>query len=153
MAVISLTVVKWSDATYVEDQDQWWHGGITRSVFLYATGPVHLADVRAIPTLAEDLASGSLEVRVEVAFAGVAPEPGWTVEAEVPGLTGLLVAAVPHTGRHEGPREQRDPGVRKRFADARQRGGRHHRVSQPVRRPDQQRRLRIAEMHGDSAFS
>ena len=26
---ISLRVVKWSDATYVEDQDQWWHGGIT----------------------------------------------------------------------------------------------------------------------------
>ena len=44
----ALTVVKWSDATYVEDQDQWWHGGITRSVFLYATGPVHLADIGAI---------------------------------------------------------------------------------------------------------
>ena len=35
---LRLTVVKWSDATFVEDQDQWWHGGITRSVFLYATG-------------------------------------------------------------------------------------------------------------------
>jgi hypothetical protein len=32
---LTLRVVKWSDATYVEDQDQWWHGGI--SVFLYAT--------------------------------------------------------------------------------------------------------------------
>ena len=36
---LTLRVVKWSDATFVEDQDQWWHGGITRSVFLYATGP------------------------------------------------------------------------------------------------------------------
>src|SRR4029450_9604706 len=43
---LSLRVVKWSDATYVEDQDQWWHGGITRSVFLYATGGIHLAAVR-----------------------------------------------------------------------------------------------------------
>ena len=33
---LTLRVVKWSDATYIEDQDQWWHGGITRSVFLYA---------------------------------------------------------------------------------------------------------------------
>ena len=66
---ISLTVVKWSDASYVEDQDQWWHGGITRSVFLYATERIHLADVRVIPTLAEDLASGSIEVRAEVAFS------------------------------------------------------------------------------------
>ena len=40
---IRLRVIKWSDATYIEDQDQWWHGGITRSVFLYATGRVHLA--------------------------------------------------------------------------------------------------------------
>ena len=43
---LTLRVVKWSDATYVEDQDQWWHGGITRSVFLYATRDVYLADVR-----------------------------------------------------------------------------------------------------------
>ena len=104
---IRLTVVKWSDATYIEDQDQWWHGGITRSVFLYATHPVYLADVRAIPSLAEDLASGSLEVRVEVAFRGGTPEPGWSVEARLDGLTGTLAAALPHAGRHEGPRPSR----------------------------------------------
>jgi beta-galactosidase len=111
---VSLTVVKWSDASYVEDQDQWWHGGITRSVFLYATNPVHLADVRAIPTLHEDLASGSLEVRVEVAFARASPEAGWSVEAKVPGLTELLAAPVPHTGRFEGPRPSRH---RRQLAD------------------------------------
>ena len=105
--VVSLSVVKWSDATYVEDQDQWWHGGITRSVFLYATDAVHLADVRVIATLAEDLGSGSLEVRAEVAFARVAPDPGWTVKARLGDLTGVLVAPVPHTGRHEGPRPSR----------------------------------------------
>jgi len=43
---LRLRVVKWSDATFVEDQDEWWHGGITRSVFLYATEAVHLADIR-----------------------------------------------------------------------------------------------------------
>ena len=104
---ISLTVVKWSDASYVEDQDQWWHGGITRPVFLYATGRVHLADVHVIPMLAEDLASGSLEIRATVAFAGVSPEPGWTVEARVPDVVEGLAARVPHTGRHEGPRPTR----------------------------------------------
>ena len=44
---LTLRVVKWSDATFVEDQDQWWHGGITRSVFLYATGRPYLADIKA----------------------------------------------------------------------------------------------------------
>ena len=45
---VRLRVVKWSDATYIEDQDQWWHGGISRSVFLYSTGDVYLADIKAI---------------------------------------------------------------------------------------------------------
>ncbi len=104
---VALTVVKWSDASYVEDQDQWWHGGITRSVFLYATERVHLADVRAIASLDDDLASGSLEVRAEVAFDGVPPEPGWSVEARLADLTGTLAAPVPYTGRFEGPRPSR----------------------------------------------
>jgi beta-galactosidase len=104
---VSLTVVKWSDASYVEDQDQWWHGGITRSVFLYASERIHLADVRAIPVLAEDLASGSLKVRVDVAFAGGPPEAGWTVEARLDDLAAMPAAPVPHTGRFEGPRPSR----------------------------------------------
>ena len=77
--------MKWSDATYVEDQDQWWHGGITRSVFLYATGPVHLADIRADAGLADDLTTGTLELAVLVGFPGRELEPGWTVEARLEG--------------------------------------------------------------------
>ncbi len=45
-SLLRLVVVKWSDASFIEDQDQWWHAGITRPVFCYATAPVHLADVR-----------------------------------------------------------------------------------------------------------
>jgi beta-galactosidase len=78
---LTLRIVKWSDATYIEDQDQWWHGGITRSVFLYATGPVHLADIKAIASLADDLRTGTLSLDVRVGFARVEPGPGWRVEA------------------------------------------------------------------------
>jgi len=77
---LRLTVVKWSDASFVEDQDQWWHGGISRSVFLYATAPTYLRDVRAIGGLAEDLATGTLDVEVRVGWADRTPEPGWQVE-------------------------------------------------------------------------
>ncbi len=83
---LTLRVVKWSDATFVEDQDQWWHGGITRSVFLYATGRPYLADIKAIGGLAEDLTTGTLELSVDVGFDGTAFEAGWTVEARVDGL-------------------------------------------------------------------
>jgi beta-galactosidase len=40
-------VVRWSDASFVEDQDQWWHAGISRSVVVYATPHTHIADVFA----------------------------------------------------------------------------------------------------------
>jgi beta-galactosidase len=40
-------VVQWSDASFVEDQDQWWHAGLPRDVFLYATPREHIADVFA----------------------------------------------------------------------------------------------------------
>jgi beta-galactosidase len=82
---LDLRVVKWSDATFIEDQDQWWHGGITRSVFLYATRAIHLADVRAIAGLADDLTTGTLELSAVVGFPGDALEPGWSVEARLEG--------------------------------------------------------------------
>lgn len=90
--VVRLRVIKWSDATYVEDQDQWWHGGITRSVFLYSTAAVHLADIRAIGGLADDLATGTLDLVVDVGFPGNVLEPGWTLEAQIPELTVALEA-------------------------------------------------------------
>src|SRR5207344_1020759 len=65
---LRLRVVKWSDATFVEDQDQWWHGGITRPVFLYATTALYLADVRATAGLADDLTTGTLDLAVTVGF-------------------------------------------------------------------------------------
>ncbi len=86
---LRLRVVKWSDATYVEDQDQWWHGGITRPVFLYPTRAVHLADVRVDAGLADDLTTGTLDLTVTVGFPGRELPPGWTVEARLDGLDGL----------------------------------------------------------------
>jgi beta-galactosidase len=91
---ISLRVVKWSDATYVEDQDQWWHGGVTRSVYLYATPRVHFADVRVNASLADDLRTGTFELLADVDFGGAEAQLGWTVEAKL-GDLGPLTAIVP----------------------------------------------------------
>ena len=92
---VTLRVVKWSDATYVEDQDQWWHGGITRPVFLYATDRTYLADIRADCGLADDLRTGTLRLTVRVGSLDGAPEPGWTVGATVgdPGMPLLELLA------------------------------------------------------------
>ena len=80
---IRLTVVKWSDATYIEDQDQWWHGGITRSVYLYATGRPYLADLVAGGGLAADGTTGTLGLEVTIDWAGTERADGWSVTADL----------------------------------------------------------------------
>jgi beta-galactosidase len=79
-AVVRLTVVKWSDASHIEDQDQWWHGGITRSVLLYATDPLHLADVTVRAGR-----YGDLRVECRVRDAGGPLPEGWYVSGELDG--------------------------------------------------------------------
>ncbi|MCL8013668.1 glycoside hydrolase family 2 TIM barrel-domain containing protein [Streptomyces sp. AS02] len=79
-ATVRLTVVKWSDASHIEDQDQWWHGGITRSVLLYATDPLHLADVTVRAAY-----SGALRVDCRVRDAGGALPGGWYLTGELDG--------------------------------------------------------------------
>ena len=114
---ISLRVVKWSDASYVEDQDQWWHGGITRSVFLYATPRVYLADIRINAGLADDLRTGTLDLHADVAFHGLDTEGGWTIEARLGDLA-PMTAGVPMANKGPGPRVSRadsEPLSRHRF--------------------------------------
>jgi beta-galactosidase len=114
---LRLRVVKWSDASFIEDQDQWWHGGITRSVFLFATARVHLADVRVDAGLADDLLTGTLAVTAEVDFDGLPPETGWVVEARL-GDVADLAGAVPFAGLKPGPHTARadsEPLSRHRF--------------------------------------
>lgn len=92
--VVTCVVVKWSDATHLEDQDHWWHGGLPREVFLRSTPPVHLADVKAIAGRTEDLADGTLELRVEVDGPGGAVPDGWRVDVSLETLDGTAVAVV-----------------------------------------------------------
>jgi len=79
--VLAVMVVRWSDATWIEDQDHWFHAGLHRSVSLYATEATHLADVAVTAGLDDDRTTGALAVDVRL---GGPPTPeGWTVEARV----------------------------------------------------------------------
>jgi len=83
---IQIKVVKWSDATYIEDQDQWWHGGITRSVKLFITPKVHVS--RFYPTigLKSDGKTGTLDIRAFIAAAQDASFIGYSLVAKVEGV-------------------------------------------------------------------
>lgn len=48
---IDIKVIRYSDASFVEDQDQWWFGGIHRSVYLYSTESLFISDIEALSKL------------------------------------------------------------------------------------------------------
>ncbi len=65
---LALMVVRYSDASYIEDQDQWWFGGIHRSVCLYSTSRAYLCDAEVRPSATDDFSSGEIVARVAVGF-------------------------------------------------------------------------------------
>ncbi len=64
--VLAAVVVKWSDASFVEDQDQWWMGGIHREVYLYSQAEHYLEDVFVRGDLEDNLRDGRLRMSVRV---------------------------------------------------------------------------------------
>jgi beta-galactosidase len=44
---LALKVVRWSDSSYIEDQDQWWMAGIYRDVYLVSTEAALVEDIFA----------------------------------------------------------------------------------------------------------
>ena len=73
-----LVVVRWSDGSWLEDQDHWWMAGLHREVYLYSTGHTHIADVNVTADLDDDISTGLVSVEVSVGFGTV--EEGWRVE-------------------------------------------------------------------------
>lgn len=94
---LAAMVVRWSDASYLEDQDHWFMAGLYRSVYCYATGPVHLADLHLDGALEDDLVTGRLDARVDVGFAG-RRERGWRVELRLLDPRGRTMLRQPLSG-------------------------------------------------------
>lgn len=63
---LAVEIFKWSDASYLEDQDFWRLAGITRDVFLMARNPLHVKDFKVISTLADNYTTGVFEVETEL---------------------------------------------------------------------------------------
>lgn len=91
-------VVKWSDATFIEDQDQWWMGGLHRSVFLYATQKTYLKDIFARTDYDVQTATGLLHLTVKAGFCGE-PYAGVRVKAQLLDAKGKKVWAKPLEGK------------------------------------------------------
>lgn len=57
--VLAVEVYKYSDGSYLENQDMWWFAGIIRDVALITRPLVHLSDYKIDALLEEDLSTGS----------------------------------------------------------------------------------------------
>jgi beta-galactosidase len=64
--ILCVKVARYSDASYVEDQDQWWLGGIHRAVFLYSTAGSYIKDIKAAPG---SLAQADGKARGKIGFS------------------------------------------------------------------------------------
>jgi beta-galactosidase len=63
---LAVEVYRWSDGSYLEDQDFWRLSGIDRNVYLYSTGDIRIADFFAKPDLDSNYKNGSLNVEVSL---------------------------------------------------------------------------------------
>ncbi|XP_010554482.1 PREDICTED: uncharacterized protein LOC104824194 [Tarenaya hassleriana] len=64
--VLAVQVFRWSDGSYLEDQDHWWLSGIHRDVLLLAKPKVFIADYFFKSKLAEDFSYADMQVEVKL---------------------------------------------------------------------------------------
>ncbi|XP_040368054.1 beta-galactosidase isoform X2 [Rosa chinensis] len=64
--VLAVQVFRWSDGSYLEDQDHWWLSGIHRDVLLLSKPQVFIADYFFKSNLAEDFSYADLQVEVKI---------------------------------------------------------------------------------------
>ena len=74
--VIAVEVLRWSDASYLEDVDFWRLSGIDRDVFLYALPQLHIQDYFIRTTFDDDYEDATLEIDVTLQNDGTAAAAG-----------------------------------------------------------------------------
>lgn len=97
-ATIAAVVIRWSDASFIEDQDHWWMAGIYRDVYLYSTGQTYIEDVFARGDLEDDYKTGQLNVTARMGISSQ-PEPDWSFRAQLYDANGKAVFKNPLTSK------------------------------------------------------
>lgn len=64
--ILAVEVYRWSDGSYLEDQDMWRFSGIYRDVYLFSTPKVHIRDFFVHCNLDEDYQNALLKIRLKL---------------------------------------------------------------------------------------
>jgi beta-galactosidase len=79
---LAIVVVKWSAHSYVEDQDQWWMGGLHREVYVESRAETRLTSL--VCDTAFDVSAGRGALAVHATLGGaVPPDEGWKVRVRL----------------------------------------------------------------------
>jgi beta-galactosidase len=81
--LLAVEVYRWSDGSYLEDQDSWRFSGIFRDVFLYSTADVRIADFAIRTDLEADYRDAKLQIKPEIATRRTDSLKGWTIRAQL----------------------------------------------------------------------
>ena len=117
--VLAAQVFRWSDGSYLEDQDFWRMSGIYRDVYLWATPALHVRDIFVRTELDDDYRNATLLVTAKVKQLRHRAAHGHSCTLE------LVDAGRPHRGRTA---DHRGRCRRRRRGD-----GRIRRVQSPIR--------------------
>ena len=64
--IVAVQIFRWSDGSYLEDQDFWRLSGMERDVFLYATPKVYIRDYFVLADLDENYKNGKFSIDVDI---------------------------------------------------------------------------------------
>ncbi|HAR39323.1 MAG TPA: beta-galactosidase, partial [Porphyromonadaceae bacterium] len=81
--LIAVEVYKYSDGSYLEDQDMWRFGGIHRAVYLYATEDIRIQDFGVRTVLDEDYKDATLQISPGIAVYDGQSGDGYTIEGRL----------------------------------------------------------------------
>lgn len=80
--LVAVRVLRWSDGSYLEDQDFWRLSGIFRDVYLWSAPGLHVRDFSVRTDLNEHYDSAVLEIQADVRNYGAGPR-GLRLQAEL----------------------------------------------------------------------
>lgn len=89
--LLSAKVYKWSDGTYLEDQDMWRLSGIFRNVWMYASTDTNIWDVETKTVFDNDYKNAELSIDVEIKNWTDTTAAGLEVKAELLSPCGKVV--------------------------------------------------------------
>ncbi len=92
---VAVEVYRWSDGSYLEDQDMWRFSGIYRDVFLYSTADVRISDFAVRTDLDTDYRDADLLIKPKLARYDDRAVNGWTVQVRLYDPAGKPVLADP----------------------------------------------------------